>query len=52
MYGFEPALVAGGKATLDHLAKVKIDQHLTLLCQFAAPTVPLSNVDIDALRRS
>lgn len=51
MYGFEPALVAGGKPTLDHLVKVKLDQHLTLLRQFAAPSMPFSNIDIDALRR-
>lgn len=51
MYGFEPALVAGGKPTLEHMVKVKLDQHLTLLRQFAAPSMPFSHIDIDGLRR-
>jgi hypothetical protein len=52
MYGFEPALVAGGKMRLENLHKVKLDQHLTILRQMAAPTMPFSNVDIEKLLRS
>jgi hypothetical protein len=35
MYGFVPALALGGRATLDHLQKVKAVEHLVLLAQFA-----------------
>ncbi len=49
MYGFEPAIVLGGKMLLDNLVKVKIDQHLTILRQLAAPTLPFSHLDIDKL---
>ncbi|MBB2488148.1 DUF1851 domain-containing protein [Mitsuaria sp. WAJ17] len=52
MYGFEPALVLGGKITLDRLRKVKIDQHLTILRQLAAPTMPFGNIDIQKLLKS
>lgn len=33
MYGFVPALMLGGSATLDHLQKVKAVEHLMLLSQ-------------------
>jgi hypothetical protein len=49
MYGFELAIVLGGKMRLENLVKVKIDQHLTILRQLAAPTLPFSNLDIDKL---
>jgi hypothetical protein len=49
MYGFEPALVLGGKIELERLRKVKLDQHLTILRQLAAPTMPFGNIDIDKL---
>lgn len=52
MYGFEPALVAGGKMRLENLRKLKLDQHLTILRQLAAPTLPFSKVDIDKLLAS
>ena len=52
MYGFEPALVAGGKMRLENLRKVKLDQHLTILRQLAAPTMPFSNIDVDKLLKS
>ena len=52
MYGFEPALVAGGKMRLQNLRKVKLDQHLTILRQLAAPTMPFSNIDVDKLLKS
>ncbi|WP_322403611.1 GAD-like domain-containing protein [Massilia luteola] len=49
MYGFEPALVLGGKIRLENLFKVKTDVHLTILRQLASPALPFSNVDIDNL---
>jgi hypothetical protein len=49
MYGFEPAVVLGGKMRLENLHKVKLDQHLSILRQLATPTLPLTGVDIDAL---
>jgi hypothetical protein len=35
MYGFVPALAAGGRATLDHLQRVKAVEHLVILAQCA-----------------
>jgi hypothetical protein len=49
IYGFEPALVLGGKMRLENLAKLKLDAHLTNLRQLAAPTLPFSSVDVDKL---
>lgn len=49
IYGFEPAVVLGGKVNLENLAKVKTDVHLTILRQLAAPTLPLTNLDLDKL---
>lgn len=49
MYGFEPALVAGGTNDIAHLRKVKLDQHLTILRQLAAPSIPFANVDVEKL---
>lgn len=49
MYGFEPAIVLGGKMRLENLHKVKLDQHLSTLRQLAAPVLPLSRIDIDTL---
>lgn len=40
VYGFEPALVAGGKLSVDCLAVLNLDIHLTILRQFAAPNIP------------
>lgn len=47
VYGFEPAIVLGGKMRLENLAKLKLDVHLTILRQLAVPRVPFSGVDID-----
>ncbi|MBY4871253.1 DUF1851 domain-containing protein [Burkholderia sp. Bp9017] len=44
MYGFEPALVAGGQMNLDHLKKVNLDVHLTILRQLAPPKIPFLNI--------
>lgn len=52
LYGFEPALVLGGKMRLENLAKLKLDVHLTILRQLAAPTIPFSNVDIEKLMKT
>jgi hypothetical protein len=49
VYGFEPALVLGGKMRLENLAKLKLDVHLTILRQLAAPTLPFSNIDTEKL---
>jgi hypothetical protein len=49
MYGFEPAIILGGKMRLENLAKLKLDVHLTILRQLAPPTMPFSNIDIDKL---
>lgn len=52
MYGFEPALVAGGPNRLESLRRVKLNQHLAVLGQFAAPSMPLSGQDIDRQRNA
>jgi hypothetical protein len=49
MYGFEPAVLLGGKLLLDNLRKMKLDQHLTILRQLAPPAMPFCNIDIDKL---
>jgi hypothetical protein len=49
VYGFEPALVLGGKMRLENLAKLKLDVHLTILRQLASPALPFSNVEIEKL---
>ena len=49
VYGFEPAIVTGGKMRLENLAKLKIDQHLTVLRRLASPTLPFSELDIEKL---
>lgn len=46
MYGFEPALIVGGQVNLDHLKKVKLDVHLTILRQLAPPKIPFLNTPI------
>lgn len=51
MYGFEPALVLGGKMRLENLAKLKLDAHLSILRQLASPTLPFSNTDIEKLMK-
>ncbi|WP_288410482.1 GAD-like domain-containing protein [uncultured Herbaspirillum sp.] len=49
IYGFEPAIVLGGKIRLENLAKVNANVHLTILRQFAEPELPLSGIDIEKL---
>ncbi|PTT89446.1 GAD-like domain protein [Pelomonas sp. HMWF004] len=45
MYGFEPALVLGGKPVLENLRKVKLDQQLTMLRQLGAPKLPFAKLE-------
>lgn len=47
MYGFEPALLLGGDVALKNIRKVNLDVHLTLLRGFAAPSVPLLEMEPD-----
>lgn len=49
MYGFEPALVLGGKPTLVNVRRLKIDQHLLILRNFGTPKLPFSSVDLEKL---
>ncbi|WP_426078371.1 GAD-like domain-containing protein [Janthinobacterium sp. PSPC3-1] len=49
MYGFEPAIVLGGKMLLENLARVKLEVHLTILRQLATPSLPFDHIDIDKL---
>lgn len=51
MYGFEPALVAGGKPTLENLCKLKLDPHLLILRNFDTPKLPFSSADLAKLMR-
>lgn len=46
MYGFVPALALGGRATLEHLEKVKAVEHLVLLAQLA-PLEVLTYLSLD-----
>lgn len=49
MYGFEPALVAGGRMRLENLRRLKLDQHLSILRQIAAPVMPFSGDAVERL---
>jgi hypothetical protein len=40
MYGYVPALVAGGRNVVGQMARVKAVPHLSILRQLAAPTLP------------
>jgi len=44
IYGFEPAIVAGGQVDVHNLAKVKAIQHLLILRELANPSCPTWNV--------
>ena len=46
IYGFEPAIVAGGQTHVKNLAKVKTIQHLLILRELATPTCPTWNTRI------
>lgn len=49
MYGFNPALVVGGKMKLENLEKLNIFDHLAYLRQLAKPELPFSDIDISNL---
>ncbi|NQD54408.1 DUF1851 domain-containing protein [Pseudomonas sp. CM25] len=49
IYGFEPALVAGGKPTLQNLCRLKLDPHLLILRNFDTPRLPFSSKDLKNL---
>jgi len=40
VYGFEPALVLGGKLSVENIRVLQLDIHLSILRQFGAPRVP------------
>jgi len=46
IYGFDPALVAGGEMALEHLKKVNLDVHLTILRQLAPPKIPFAGAKL------
>ena len=48
-HGLFSALIAGGQMNLDHLKKVKLDVHLTLLRQLAPPKIPFLGTSIGAV---
>lgn len=52
IYGFEPAIVLGGKVSLENLAKVKAAVHLSILRQLGTPTLSPINIDLDNLATS
>lgn len=47
IFGFEPSLIVGGKASLKNIAKVNIHVHLSILAQFEQIEI----LDDDALKR-
>ena len=46
LYGFEPAIVFGGRIKLNNLAKLNLHIHLTILREMEAPCVPFAGVDV------
>jgi len=49
MYGFEPAIVVGGKVDINSIRIFNIRDHLGLLRQLAPPNFPMGNLNIDKL---
>ena len=49
VYGFAPALAAGGSPVIENIEKEDLFIHLSILREMAPPTLPYSDVDIDAL---
>ena len=45
VYGFEPALVAGGVNRVENLSKLNLFAHLAILRELAEPTIPFAGVD-------
>ena len=46
VYGFEPALIAGGNLSVDNLALLNLDIHLTILRQMAPPKIPFAGLAV------
>jgi hypothetical protein len=46
VYGFEPALAAGGRAQLSKLRRLRMEVHLAILREFAEPTMPFQHVKL------
>lgn len=49
IYGFEPALAAGGRMRLEHLRRLKLAPHLAILRQLSAPSLPFTAEAVAAL---
>lgn len=51
VYGFAPALAAGGSPVVENIEKEDLFIHLSILRELATPTLAYSDVDIDALMK-
>jgi len=51
IYGFEPALACGGEAAITNLRRLKLQPHLHILREFAAPSFPRYAIDVKPLSR-
>lgn len=51
VYGFAPALVAGGSPMINNIEKEDLFIHLSVLREMAPPSLPYSDLDIDALMK-
>lgn len=49
VYSFAPALVAGGSPIISNIEKEDLFIHLSILREIAPPSLPYSDIDIDAL---
>lgn len=49
MYGFEPAVIVGGRIRLESLRIVDLDVHLSILREFSPPRMPFGNFDFAKL---
>jgi hypothetical protein len=47
VYGFEPALVAGGVNRVENLSKLNLFVHLAILRELDEPTIPFAEIDPD-----
>ena len=45
LYGFEPALVAGGSLRVENLEKLNMLAHLSVLRELAEPSIPFADMD-------
>lgn len=51
MYGFAPALAAGESPSINNIEKEDLFIHLSILREMASPSLPFSDIDIDALMK-